>query len=94
MDKTRIQQVILNLVRDAVEAMEDHDRRELRIETRYHDGALHIRVADSGPGLAPEVLERLFQPFTTTKLSGMGVGLSICRDIVEAHGGKDNSRTQ
>jgi two-component system sensor kinase FixL len=52
------------------------------------DDLIEVRVADTGPGLAPEVREKLFRPFTTTKVHGMGVGLSICRSIVEAHGGK------
>jgi two-component system sensor kinase FixL len=88
-DKIQIQQVLFNLTRNAVEAMADSPRRELTIAaTPSEDDAVEIRVADTGPGLAPEVRKNLFQPFVTTKPSGMGVGLSICRSIVEAHGGR------
>ena len=88
-DKVQIQQVLLNLVRNAVEAMHDSRRRDLTIRTmRSADGLVEISVADSGPGLPEQVREKLFQPFITTKPSGMGVGLSICRSIIEAHGGQ------
>jgi two-component system sensor kinase FixL len=88
-DKVQIQQVLLNLIRNAVEAMAESPRRELAIESRSAPGGMvQISVVDTGPGLAPEVAERLFQPFVTTKSQGMGVGLSICRTIVEAHGGR------
>jgi two-component system sensor kinase FixL len=88
-DKVQIQQVLLNLIRNAVEAMADCDRRELTVSSaRAPGGMVQISVADTGPGLAPQVAERLFQPFITTKPQGMGVGLSICRTIVEAHGGQ------
>lgn len=88
-DKIQIQQVILNLMRNAIEAMEDSERRELNVETeREQDGKVMVRIVDTGPGLAPEVLERLFEPFVTTKKEGMGIGLSICRSIIESHGGK------
>ena len=88
-DKIQIQQVLVNLLRNAVEAMETSDRRELMVELADgEDAFLRISVADTGPGIAPEVAERLFQPFVTTKTQGMGVGLSICRSIVEAHGGR------
>lgn len=86
-DPVQIQQVILNLVRNAAEAMEETERRELTIATRAVDGSIEIGVADTGPGIAPELAERLFQPFVTTKKAGMGLGLSICREIVEAHHG-------
>jgi two-component system sensor kinase FixL len=87
-DKIQVQQVLVNLIRNAVEAMEQGERRELMISaTRARDGAVEIAVADTGPGIATEIAERLFQPFVTTKAHGMGVGLSICRAIVEAHGG-------
>jgi two-component system, LuxR family, sensor kinase FixL len=89
-DHVQIQQVVLNLVRNAVEAMEQIERRELRIGTRAvpEQGTVEIIVADTGPGIAPELADRLFQPFVTTKATGMGLGLSICREIVEAHNGR------
>jgi two-component system sensor kinase FixL len=87
-DKIQIQQVLLNLLRNAVEAMQDVRKRELEISTRLiGDGMAEISVTDTGPGIAPEIAARLFQPFTTSKAHGMGVGLSISRTIVEAHGG-------
>jgi two-component system sensor kinase FixL len=87
-DRVQIQQVVLNLVRNAVEAMAESNPRLLFIETGPQDGAIFVRVSDAGPGLAAEVAMQLFKPFVTTKDSGMGVGLSICRSIVEAHGGR------
>lgn len=87
-DKIQIQQVALNLIRNAIDAMAEVPRRELEIRVqRDDDHAIRISVADTGPGLDPAVRERLFQPFVTTKATGMGVGLSICRTIIEAHGG-------
>ena len=88
-DKVQIQQVLLNLIRNAVEAMQSSPRRELTIRTTVSvDGMVEVSVTDSGPGLAADVRDKLFQPFVTTKPAGMGVGLSICRGIVEAHGGR------
>ena len=88
-DRIQIQQVLLNLIRNAIEAMQEMERRELKVATRnLDDGHVELSVQDTGPGLAPEVAAQLFQPFVTTKKHGMGVGLSICRTIVEAHGGK------
>jgi two-component system, LuxR family, sensor kinase FixL len=89
-DHVQIQQVVLNLVRNAIEAMEQVDRRELVIGTRAIPelGMAEVVVADTGPGVAPEVVDCLFQPFVTTKQTGMGLGLSICREIVEAHHGR------
>jgi two-component system sensor kinase FixL len=76
-------------MRNAVEAMSASPRRELTLATSLSDGDMvQVAVADTGPGLADEVAERLFQPFVTTKRHGMGVGLSISRTIVDAHGGK------
>ncbi|HUA54211.1 MAG TPA: PAS domain S-box protein [Candidatus Sulfotelmatobacter sp.] len=89
MDKIQIQQVVMNLVRNAVEAMEGAARRELVIATTLNkDDQVEVAVLDTGPGLAPEVAAQLFQPFVSTKQKGMGLGLSICRTIVEAHGGR------
>jgi len=89
-DRIQIQQVLLNLIRNAIEAMQDSTRRELVIASHAlpQDGFVEVSVSDTGTGIEPEVLQRLFQPFVTTKKHGMGVGLSICRTIVESHGGK------
>nr|WP_280141103.1 PAS domain S-box protein [Microvirga guangxiensis] len=89
-DRIQIQQVLLNLIRNAIEAMQDAPQRELVISTHAipREGLVEISVCDTGTGIESEVLERLFQPFVTTKKHGMGVGLSICRTIVESHGGK------
>lgn len=89
-DRIQVQQVVLNLVRNAVEAMERAERRELSVFARPAStaGNIEIVVADTGAGIAPDVAARLFQPFVTTKENGMGLGLSICREIVEAHGGR------
>jgi two-component system sensor kinase FixL len=88
-DKVQIQQVLLNLLRNAVEAMEASQRRELVVSTAAHDDdMIAISVSDTGSGIAPEMASQLFQPFITSKADGMGVGLSICRTIVEAHGGR------
>jgi len=85
----QIQQVLLNLIRNAMEAMEEAPRRELTIASQApEDGMVAIEVADSGAGIAPEIAEQLFQPFITTKRYGMGVGLSISRSIIESHGGR------
>ena len=88
-DTVQIQQVLLNLIRNAVEAMRDERSRQLTIRTmRSADRMAEVSVGDSGPGLPAVVREKLFQPFVTTKPSGIGLGLSLCRDIIEAHGGR------
>jgi len=88
-DKVQVQQVVLNLMRNAIDAMEGAPRRELTVSARpAPDEMAEISVADTGSGIAPEVAERLFQPFVSSKAQGMGVGLSISRTIVEAHGGR------
>jgi two-component system, LuxR family, sensor kinase FixL len=87
-DKVQIQQVLLNLMRNAIEAMEESDRRELVVSVApAPDNMVEISVTDTGSGISPEISAQLFQPFITTKRQGMGVGLSISRTIVEAHGG-------
>jgi len=89
-DKVQLQQVILNLIINAIEAMSSVSggSRELLISTRKDIGGILVVVQDSGPGLSPEGFKRLFDAFYTTKPNGMGMGLSICRSIVEAHGGQ------
>jgi C4-dicarboxylate-specific signal transduction histidine kinase len=90
-DRVQLQQVILNLIINAVEAMSgvNEQARELLIDTASEapNGVL-VAVRDSGPGLKPESFDRLFDPFYTSKPGGMGMGLSICRSIIEAHGGR------
>ena len=88
-DRIQIQQVLINLVRNAVEAMEERERRDVTITARpVSGGTVEIAVADTGSGIAPEHMGELFSQFMTTKSGGMGIGLPICRTIVEAHGGK------
>jgi two-component system sensor kinase FixL len=88
-DKVQVQQVLLNLVRNAIEAMVDVEDRELVLSTApAGEEMVEVSVADTGPGLAEEVARQLFQPFVTTKRHGMGVGLSISRTIIQAHGGE------
>jgi PAS domain S-box-containing protein len=88
-NRVQIQQVLVNLMRNAIEAMTGGERRELEVRTTLvNDHTIDIAIADSGPGLAEPVANHLFEPFISTKPGGMGLGLSICRSIVEAHGGR------
>ena len=88
-DKVQIQQVLVNLMRNGCDAMQDTPRKELTISTRPVDGdLLEIAISDTGSGIDPAVAKKLFQPFVTTKSQGMGVGLSISRNIIESHGGR------
>lgn len=87
-DRIQVQQVFLNLVRNAVEAMEGSPVKKLEIRSAREDAWVRVTVADSGPGLDPVIGARLFEPFQSTKDAGMGLGLSICRTMVEAQGGR------
>src|SRR5713226_9771625 len=89
-DRVQLQQVLLNLIINAIEAMRDvgEEERELLISTRNEPDGVSVEVRDSGPGFAPAALERVFEAFYTTKPSGLGLGLSICRSIIEAHNGQ------
>ena len=88
-DKVQVQQVLVNLIRNAIDAMEDAPTRTLTIRVAAEDAeTARITVSDTGTGISPEMADQLFQPFVTTKRAGMGVGLSISRTIIEAHGGR------
>jgi signal transduction histidine kinase len=90
-DRVQLQQVVLNLIVNAVQAMGAvaDGPRELFVTTaRAEPDGVLVSVKDSGPGVAPANLEQLFTPFHTTKPGGLGMGLSICRSIIEAHGGR------
>jgi two-component system sensor kinase FixL len=87
-DRIQIQQVLINLIRNAVDAMEGQDRRELTIRISRDDGAVRVSIIDTGSGVRRDMEEKLFQAFATSKPTGMGVGLSISRNIVEAHNGR------
>jgi PAS domain S-box-containing protein len=89
-DRVQLQQVLLNLIINAIEAMRDagEEERELLISTRHEPDGVSVEVRDSGPGFAPADIDRVFEAFYSTKPSGVGLGLSICRSIIEAHNGR------
>src|SRR6201999_1167569 len=89
-DRVQLQQALLNLIINAIEAMRDvgEDERELLISSRNEPDGVSVEVRDSGPGFAPAAIERVFEAFSTTKPGGLGLGLSICRSIIETHDGR------
>jgi two-component system, LuxR family, sensor kinase FixL len=87
-DKIQVQQVLLNLLRNAAEAVAAQDDRDIALLAESKDGMVEIAVIDNGPGIAEEIRERLFQPFTSTKKTGMGMGLSISQSIIASHNGR------
>jgi two-component system sensor kinase FixL len=88
-DRVQLAQVFSNLIRNAAEATEGQSVRSLRLTAAIDDdNMVEVRLADNGPGLPPHLKEKLFSPFISTKAEGLGVGLSICRTIVEQHKGR------
>lgn len=90
-DKIQLQQVLTNLIQNAIDAMKEIDLRERRIQIqtkKIEAHTLEITISDSGPGFSKEMVHKVFEPFFTTKAHGRGMGLAICRSIIEAHGGK------
>jgi two-component system sensor kinase FixL len=87
-DRVQIQQVLLNLIRNAMEAMEDTSVRQLTVAASAESRHVLVTVCDTGAGVNPEIEAKLFQPFVTTKPDGMGIGLSVCRTIIEGHNGR------
>lgn len=89
-DRIQLQQCLMNLIINAIEAMTDEPEatRSLKVSTSMEEGSVVIGVADAGPGIRPGIAEHVFNPFFTTKKGGIGLGLSICRSIIESHGGQ------
>ena len=88
LDRIQIQQVLINLIRNAIDAMEGQGRRELTIRTARDNGAVRISIIDTGSGISPDMEAKLFKAFATSKATGMGIGLTISRNIMEAHNGR------
>src|SRR5262249_38792384 len=93
-DKTELQQVLINLIVNAIEAMSDGDRRDLLIASTSHDANnVRLSVCVSGPGIDPAAADRIFQAFYTTKPAGLGMGLAICKSIIDGFGGRLSARS-
>jgi C4-dicarboxylate-specific signal transduction histidine kinase len=86
-DRVLLEQVLVNLIHNAMHAMQDTPRGHIDVASRRVDQGVRITVADEGPGIPSEQLDQVFAPFFTTRPDGLGLGLNICRTIVEAHGG-------
>ena len=91
-DRTMVEQVLLNLTRNGIQAMDDENTalpmRELQlVVSQLHSGWVHFHVVDRGPGISADIAKQLFTPFFTTRAEGMGLGLSLCRTVIEQHGG-------
>ena len=92
-DRVQIQQVIVNLIRNAVQAMSGTGQKELTVRTRADEDGVVVEVEDHGPGLPPDIADRIFDRFTTTRPSGMGMGLAICKSVLQAHDSELQFRT-
>ena len=88
-DRIQIEQVLINLIRNAIEAVAECSKRErwVQIRLRHVDDEIEVGIEDNGPGVSPEIAEHLFEPFETSKPRGMGLGLSLSHEIVKVHGG-------
>jgi len=93
LDRVQIQQVLVNLLRNAAQATAEAARPAITVSARREGNEILLSVRDNGPGIAPDIAPRLFEPFITSKPDGMGMGLNICRTIIEAHGGRIRSES-
>jgi len=96
-DRIQLQQLFLNLILNALDAMLDVNsaHRCLTLQAVVHPGrSITVRIRDTGPGFAPDIVDKLFQPFLTTKPDGIGLGLSLCRTIVQTHGGSISAKPE
>ncbi|HEX5325834.1 MAG TPA: ATP-binding protein, partial [Acetobacteraceae bacterium] len=89
-DQIQIEQVLMNLLRNAIDAAAEHrnGERRVRVDLRRLDGDIEVAIEDNGPGVSPDIAERLFEPFETSKPRGLGLGLPLSLRIIEAHGGR------